>query len=416
MATAFPRMLAGLVILILIMTGVPLTPAEAQLFGPPRGERQEQPPPRQRVQQRSAQQPPPQEARRPNFFERLFGTRRSEEPPGARPGQQFRGTVPRSATPRPNRTNRTDSAAPAAAAKRKVEPTTFVAVLGDSLARDLAKGLDQALEERPEVGLVREIRPGVGFLKETDRSWKAIADDVLNRTPPMAAAVVFMGPHDDPPVKGKAEQPADSGISPWTDLYAARVDDITLAFRLKGIPLLWVGLPPVADARVNADNAFLNELVQQRVTSLGATFIDVWEGFVDEDEAFTAQGPNLGGQIVRLRTADGVHFTEEGAGKLAHYVELELRNYLISKDDGTALADVAKEIEAVPITPGSSRILLLGEAPRTPGAQLVPASAPANVQLAPETQIAARALTTGEAIASKPGRADDFTWNSFATP
>jgi hypothetical protein len=255
---------------------------------------------------------------------------------------------------------------------------------------------------------VRQIRPGVGFLKETDKSWKAVADEVLARDPAVVAAVVMLGPYDDPPAK---TPPGDlaAGISPWTDLYATRVDDITLAFRQKGIPLLWVGLSPVSDPATSADNAFVNDLVQQRVTALGGTFIDVWEGFVDADETYTVEGPDLDGQVVRLRTPDGVHFTKAGARKLAHYVELELRNYLIPKEEGSALADVAKEIQAVPVTPGSSRILLLGEAPRTPGAVLVPADAPAP-PLGPHVEVAARALTSGEAVPSKPGRADDFAW------
>ena len=33
----------------------------------------------------------------------------------------------------------------------------------------------------------------------------------------------------------------------------------------------------------------------------------------------------MNGQIVKLRTSDGVHFTEAGALKLAHFVEPEIR-------------------------------------------------------------------------------------------
>ena len=43
---------------------------------------------------------------------------------------------------------------------------------------------------------------------------------------------------------------------------------------------------------------------------------------------FTTQGPDFEGQMRRLRTGDGVHFTKSGARKLAHYVERELRRML----------------------------------------------------------------------------------------
>jgi hypothetical protein len=414
-------------------------PADAQFFGSRNSDQQQSEPrivrPRTRQPPQETRRyvppPPEQRTRQPSFFDRLFPRLGMPAPQWSEQGQP---RPPAPARPRPQRPSRPDATAGAGAAtgaaarasssssaagaareqppaRRKVEASTFVAVLGDSLAENLAGGLSETLSEQPEVGLVREIRPGVGFLKPTDRSWKTIAEEVLNRQPPISAAVVFMGPMDDPVDRKNAKSDTGEAISAWTDVYAARVDDITMAFRMKGIPLLWVGLPPVEDARTSADNAFVNELVQQRVTAMGATFIDVWEGFVDEQtDSFTADGPNIEGRVVRLRTADGVHFTKAGASKLAHYVELELRPYLLPKEEGAALADVAKEIQAVPIQPGSSRILLLGEARRSPGAMLVPAANPAADQAMVSNEPAARSLKTGEALASRPGRADDFSW------
>ncbi len=57
----------------------------------------------------------------------------------------------------------------------------------------------------------------------------------------------------------------------------------------------------------------------------GAIYVDVWDGFVDEGNRFAVQGPDFEGQVRRLRTADGVHFTAAGARKLAHYLEKEIR-------------------------------------------------------------------------------------------
>jgi hypothetical protein len=56
--------------------------------------------------------------------------------------------------------------------------------------------------------------------------------------------------------------------------------------------------------------------------------VDVWDGFVDEAGKFTPQGPDYRGQIRRLRTSDGVHFTKFGARKLALYVEREIERSL----------------------------------------------------------------------------------------
>ena len=50
--------------------------------------------------------------------------------------------------------------------------------------------------------------------------------------------------------------------------------------------------------------------------------------FVDEAGRYLQQGPDFEGQIRRLRSYDGVFFTQAGARKLAHYVEREVTRLL----------------------------------------------------------------------------------------
>lgn len=430
--------LAAALMLVLGMTSMP-EPAHAQLFRrDPAPEPTYRAPSRQYVNPRRQYVPEqPEQPRRRGFLERLFGGfDRDENSP--RFFDRQRRIQQQQPPPR-----EPDVAAPAAP---RVPKTVFVALLGDSLAENLAPGLSDALAERPEVGIVRQIRSGQGLLKEAKESWRQSADEVLARTPPVAAAVVFVGPTDDPPKPAKKtadDAPPGPVLStlPWMDEYAAKVDEITLAFRQKGIPLLWVGMPPVADPQTMAEYAALNELVRQRVVSLGGTFIDVWEGFVNEDEEYTVQGPNIEGRQVRLRMADGLHFTRAGARKLGHYIELELRSVLTPADQNDSVADLGVD-PSLPTTPGHSRILVLGQAPRTPGAVLVPPAPPAAAKPAPsgqqtfnpgilagaegsapmpqtatvadETKPEQNALVTGAAIPPKPGRADDFAWPQTA--
>lgn len=366
-----------------------------------------------------------------NFFNRLFG--RPVRPRAPQPQPPPSLARPDGVGGGSQQSADNDSNTPAAP---KVPKTVFVAVMGDSLAENLSPGLSDALSERPEVGLVRELRSGTGLLEENKTSWRQAADEILARQPPVAAAVIFISPTDDPPAKKKGEVapsgPAVPTSAPWMDAYATKVDEIALAFRQRNTPLLWVGLPPVEDSKATAEYLFLNDIIRQRVAALGGTFIDVWEGFV-EDEQFTVQGPNIEGRTVRLRTADGVHFTKAGARKIGHAVELELRSILAPKDQGDAMSDIGGVDPGAPTVPGSSRILMLGMSPRTPGAILTPPAPPAapekkseynpGIIAGPEGKapdpLAAKtaapvvtedALVTGAAVPVKPGRADDFAW------
>lgn len=372
------------------------------------------PPPRQTRQQprpRRVEAPPPQpEPQQQGFqipilgfiFSRIGAALSSSQP-------QYQYQQPDMAPTRP----RAD-AAPRAAPRRAVQPRMHVAVMGDSLAENLAQGLTDALADRPEVALIRKLRPGTGFLK-SGANWEGTAREILANEKPVNAIVVMLGPTDDPvPPDAKAETEAapDRPRAAWTDVYAARVDDLLVQLRQKNIPLIWVGLPPVRDAATSADHAFVNDLVRERVRAFGGIFVDPWEGFVDEDARFVASGPTIEGRSARLRSADGVHFTRAGARKLAHYVEVELRPILAPGDDDAAAAAAA--IATAPVAPGTSRIILLGSPPRAPGAMLAggPTVEQAVAPAAPaaDTEIAERVLVRGEPAKTRAGRADDYSW------
>src|SRR5262249_47536476 len=114
----------------------------------------------------------------------------------------------------------------------------------------------------------------------------------------------------------------------WAELYGRRIDETMAALKSKGVPVFWVGLPPLLGARSTADMQYLNDLYRRHAEKNGITYIDVWDGFVDEAGRFVMQGPDYEGQIRRLRTPDGVYFTPSGARRLAPYVEREIRRAL----------------------------------------------------------------------------------------
>lgn len=293
-------------------------------------------------------------------------------------------------------------------APRRIEPTTFVAVLGDTFADDLTSGLRAALADRPEVGLVTRIKPGSGLAEEGSR-WNEVAREVAARKPLPQAAVIFLGEVDPIPTGDAPKESADAASgSPMAELYATRVDEVLSAFRGTNMPVIWVGLPPVADEAVSADHAFVNEFIRQRLASYGGTYIDVWEGFVDADGHFTPSGPNIDGAVSRLRAQDGVRFTRAGARKLAHYVEIELRRILdLQKDAEATSEELSKPDAQAPRKPGVSRLLILSTPPRAAGGVLVSGDA---VQKGGALSAAQNALAEGRVTAPQKGRADDFSW------
>ena len=70
---------------------------------------------------------------------------------------------------------------------------------------------------------------------------------------------------------------------------------------------------------------------------LGGTYVDIWPGFVDDENRYTATGPDVDGQSARLRANDGVLFTRAGARKAAHFADTEIKRLLDAKRPGRQL-------------------------------------------------------------------------------
>ena len=64
------------------------------------------------------------------------------------------------------------------------------------------------------------------------------------------------------------------------------------------------------------DMLAFNDVYHAAAQDTGGEFVDIWEGFVDENGAFVSTGPDVNGQPVRLRTDDGINMTIGGKRKL----------------------------------------------------------------------------------------------------
>jgi uncharacterized protein len=193
----------------------------------------------------------------------------------------------------------------------------------------------------------------------------------------------------------------------WEKIYIKRIDETIAALKSKNVPVFWVGLPAIRGAKSTADASYLNNLYRTRAQRAGIIFIDVWDGFVDEDGKYAGYGPDYEGQQRRLRSNDGVYFTKYGARKLAHYVEREIRRYMASHV-------VSLPSQTVTPAPGSAKPTERPVAGPIIPLALVPSNADetlAGSNTRPQGDpLALQVLVKGEPVNPQPGRADDFSW------
>ena len=337
--------------------------------------------------------------------------------------------------------------------KLDTPPSRTVVVIGDSMADWLAYGLDEKYAEQPEIGVTRKIRATSGLVRYDAKNealdWPQGAKDALLNEKPNAI-VVMLGLNDrvslhekapaqkregepaqgvnqstSEPSQGKAGAPADAEALPqtasqkqgsfdfhtdqWAALYAKRVDAMIAALKSKGVPVIWVGLPAIRGTKATSDMSYLDELYRERAERAGINYVDIWDGFVDEDGDLAMQGPDFEGQTRRLRTADGVYFTKPGAVKLASYVDRELRRVIPS--DVAPVALPAPETKPKPgqagARPDVGPVLPLTAGGHDRGGELLGAKDHPTQTTDP---IAEKVLSRGENLAAPAGRADDFSW------
>lgn len=327
----------------------------------------------------------------------------------------------------------------------KTEPHVQIAVFGDSLADHLAKGLDDVFEDNADVAVIDRAKGDSGLVRKDVVDWPKVAQDYLQANPKIRYALVMLGANDRQPIRD-GEETVEPLTDRWRSLYRARVDALIKVFTDRKLPLVWVGLPPVQSESLSRDLAAINDIVRESVTKAGATYVDVWPGFVDDRDRYAASGPDPEGQIAKLRTADGIHFTKAGARKLAHFADVELKRLMgtapaQADPPSAAVAPNGVPAAAAPSLDGNGQptdtaaidrqitamLPSLPEPPGVPALPVKPAAGPvvplSRAEVSPGGTLlngrprdadnfgtVERTLLRGNAPMPQPGRADDFRW------
>jgi uncharacterized protein len=201
-----------------------------------------------------------------------------------------------------------------------------ILVIGDSLGDDLWQGLYRAFQEDKNLEFINRSKATGGLVRSDSNSWESQVTDIL-KNDSFQIAVMMFGANDDQAIKTGKDW-LKVGSEPWRQAYGERVEAIIKKLRAANIAVYWVGLPVMRSPDQSADAEMMNEVFREKAFINSAKYIDTWNGFTDESGRFSAYGPDMSGQVKRLRSDDGVHFTERGSLKLAHFVEKEMRRDL----------------------------------------------------------------------------------------
>jgi hypothetical protein len=205
---------------------------------------------------------------------------------------------------------------PAMPAARKI------LVIGDSLSISLGEQMERVLSGAAGIDFARDGTRSTGLTRPELVDWPAHLRDLVARGAP-DVVVIMLGANDAKPVEGEGgrvyfDNPA------WAEAYAAKARELLAICRQANprVALYWVGVPSMGDATLAAETGQINAaLAAMCADSPGCRFIGTKDAFSDPAGRFTRHARDAAtGDILAIRTADGVHMTDAGAKLLAGVV------------------------------------------------------------------------------------------------
>ncbi|MER9740716.1 DUF459 domain-containing protein [Mesorhizobium sp. M0187] len=302
---------------------------------------------------------------------------------------------------------------PSAPIVEKTPDARVILVIGDFMANGLAEGLETAFADNANVRIVERANGSSGFVRDDVYNWPEQVKSLVETEKP-SVVVVMLGSNDRQQmrVNDVREQPRSEN---WTKEYERRTEALGKALAATKVPYLWVGMPAFKTPKMTSDMLAFNDIYHSAAEKNGGEFVDVWDGFVDENGAFVSTGPDINGQAVRLRSDDGINVSKAGKRKLAFYTEKPLAKILGLAAPGSVLTAAAPagapveapSLPAAPIVVDRTVPMLLNDPALDGGTELLGAAAApkANPDLPGE-----KLILEGKAPEASPGRADDFSW------
>jgi uncharacterized protein len=202
-----------------------------------------------------------------------------------------------------------------------------VLILGDSLGIDMGGPLQNDLVNTGVVQATLDARESTGLTRPDYFNWPAELQTDLGTTHPQVV-VIMIGANDPQDFPGPPDVPFTS--PQWNVMYAARVADFMKLAQSGGATVIWVGMPPMQNAALSSKMSDVDAVDQQQAAlrKPAVNFISTWTLLGTAQGTYAPFITNASGQVINVRTPDGIHLTPAGGEVLSQTVLNYLRGTL----------------------------------------------------------------------------------------
>jgi len=286
--------------------------------------------------------------------------------PAGPPGSGSAGTATRAATPD---------------GPRPVLPDAplRVHVAGDSFAEPLGYQLATYATRDRLMSVGMDFRISSGLVRQDYFDWHARMVETIAAPTPPEVVVFFLGANEDQNMRVEDGTVHLVSSDAWRMAYERRAGALMDLFEGPGIQLVWIGMPPMRDARMAEAMVALTRAVE------AAAKPRAWVSFVDtrpifrgpEGGGFAAYLPSSAGDLVQMRGEDGIHLTRPGTNLVAERVyALLTRSWDLRTSTPTATASATQTATATPSATATASAMSTATVTRTATALAGATSAP----------------------------------------
>jgi hypothetical protein len=300
----------------------------------------------------------------------------------------------------------------------KLPDAKKVLVIGDFMATALSDGLTMATTNDADIVIEKGTDGSSGLVRTDHLDWPQALKLQIDKIHP-ALIVIMLGSNDRQQMTVKGEKQKFRSEA-WNNEYERRIDTLIKVATDNKVPFIWTGLPSFQSPSLSADAATLNSLYRAKAEKAGGVFIDVWDGFADEEGKFIASGSDVNGQPVRLRGSDGLSLTKAGKRKMAFYLEKDLRRLTGTDEIANLIRLDASNLPLDTKVTAPTYTNILTVAPMSladPELDGTAALLDSNLMPKPSGKSPRDLLIEkGETEVAPEGRVDDFRWKPAAKP
>jgi len=198
---------------------------------------------------------------RKTLLELLFGTPKRTTPPATVPTRK-KPKVTRTVKKAPQSATGASSKPAAPPPVAKLENARKILVVGDFIANGLSEGLEEAFAASPGVLVVGRGNGSSGLVRDDYYNWPVELPAILDEVKP-ELVVVEIGANDRQQITSSTGK-EDFRTETWIKEYETRIATFAKLVTSRGLPLLWVGVPPFRPQNMTSDVLMLNGIYQKR--------------------------------------------------------------------------------------------------------------------------------------------------------